>query len=185
MPRENKSQYAILGLLSKHELSGYEMKEKINKISYFHWSESNAQLYPLLKELESQKLVKSYIDLSSGARKKRIYQITPEGLAHLIEWLKKPAVRSHYREEMLLKVALGQHLPKTTLLSHLENYKQQLKEQQQLLAEMTTHINQYHNNRKDYSYLHLTYDYAETILEAKLKWVEHAFTQLAKKDKMG
>ncbi len=83
----NKSSYVILGLLSKSDYSGYSLKMRMKKTSDFYWSESNAQIYPVLKKLEELKLVSSKIDASSGARNKRIFSITKKGLSELIKWL--------------------------------------------------------------------------------------------------
>ena len=52
MARCNKSFYAILGIISKGEVSGYDIKQILLKIGRFYWSESNAQIYPLLKRME-------------------------------------------------------------------------------------------------------------------------------------
>ena len=37
MNRENKSQYAILGLISKRDMSGYDIKKIIEKMKDFIW----------------------------------------------------------------------------------------------------------------------------------------------------
>lgn len=178
MIKENKSQYAILGLLSKQSYSGYEMKEKINKIAHFHWSESNAQIYPMLKKLENDGKVCSAIDPSSGARKKRIYQITEAGLDCLKQWLLQPVHQPQYREELLLKLALGEHLPNDKLLTHLNNYVIQLEEKNRLLINMVNHIQNVHANRPDRKYLELTYDYARITIAAKLEWAHQTIAKL-------
>lgn len=180
MKKENKSQYAILGLLSKRAYSGYEMKEKINKIAHFHWAESNAQLYPMLKQLEQEGKVSSQIDLSSGARQKRIYQITDLGIESLKNWLLQPVQQPQYREELVLKVALGEHLPKEKLLAHLHDYIIQLEEKNRLLNNMVNHIQTQHSNRPDKPYLDLTYDYAKMIIQAKLDWAKQTIQKLQK-----
>ncbi len=178
MKKENKSQYAILGLLSKQSYSGYEMKEKINKIAHFHWAESNAQLYPMLKQLEKEGKVSSHIDLSSGARQKRIYQITDLGIEALKNWLLQPVEQPQYREELVLKVALGEHLPKEKLLAHLNDYMIQLEEKNRLLNNMVNHIQTQHSKRPDKPYLDLTYDYAKIIIQAKLDWAKQTIQKL-------
>lgn len=179
MARENKSQYAILGLLSKRASSAYDMKQKINQIAHFHWSESNAQLYPELKRLEKLGMVQSELDLESGDRKKRLYQITPEGLAHLKAWLVKPAQPSQYREEMLLKLALAEHVETAVLMENLQAYLQQIQEQQKLLAKIVKHIDEHHGDRADQLYLQMTYDYADMLLKAKSAWGDKTLQRLA------
>ena len=63
MPKCTKSCFVILGLLSKADLSGYDLKQIMSKHAKFYWSESNAQIYPVLKKLEKQELVTSKLEI--------------------------------------------------------------------------------------------------------------------------
>ena len=92
MSNLNKSSYILLGALSKSNYSGYELKRLVTKVSSFYASESNAQIYPILKKLEEQGLVHSKRDESSGARNKVIYSITKKGHAELTQWLEQDSV---------------------------------------------------------------------------------------------
>ena len=57
MAKENKSIYAILGCLGKREwMTGYDIKQIMQKMSAMYWAENNAQIYPLLKTILLWKL---------------------------------------------------------------------------------------------------------------------------------
>ena len=46
--------YVILGLLTLREMSGYDLKQLINKsITHFYWSPAKSQIYGELRRLES------------------------------------------------------------------------------------------------------------------------------------
>ena len=100
MARCNKSFYALLGIISKSEVSGYDIKQIMAKIGRFYWSENNAQIYSTLKKLEKDHYVVSRLDESSGARQCRKYTITKKGLKKLVDWLKLPCDFPKYREEL-------------------------------------------------------------------------------------
>ncbi len=178
MNRENKSWYVILGIISKRPMSGYDVKQLINKISNFYWSENNAQIYPILKKLEAENLVTSTIDEKSGARNRRIYSITKAGLIVLKEWLSKPAPEANYREEILIKLSLGQHLSNAVNLKHIQNYKDQLIVKQKQLVEAINHIESKHQSQADYKYLRMTYNYSKLIIEARIEWCKQTLKEL-------
>lgn len=173
MSRENKTQYAILGSLSKvKQMSGYDIKSRMNKMADFYWAESNAQLYPLLKKLAEDGMVTMTED-STGPRKKYLYSITENGLKKLLDWIVQiPAELPIPRNEWLLKISLGQHLEKETLLMHLNTYLCKLKEQQKKLDNIIEHIKNDHKGKADQKYLRATYRYGELITNAKITWCE-------------
>ncbi|WP_119328912.1 PadR family transcriptional regulator [Cysteiniphilum halobium] len=171
MARENNSCYAILSLLNKKELSGYGIKVIFEKIAHFYWSESNAQIYPMLKQLEDQGFVKSRLDESSGKRQKRIYAITASGQAHLIKWLMQPiSYNAKERNELLLKLSSGFVMDKTDLLQHINNYITHLQMLKIKLTEVVNHIHVDHDGREDQAYLLLVYRYNEKRLKAEIEW---------------
>ena len=67
MKELSKGGYILLGLLSKEDLSGYTIKKILSRISVFYWSESNAQIYPVLKKLEAliRELIKKEMEEAS------------------------------------------------------------------------------------------------------------------------
>ena len=51
MTKENKSKYALLGILSMCPGSGYDIKKLMEQSTSNFWSESYGQIYPILKQL--------------------------------------------------------------------------------------------------------------------------------------
>jgi DNA-binding PadR family transcriptional regulator len=172
MSKINKSQYAILGWLSKASMSGYDLKQKFSKVSPFHWSESNAQIYPILKKLEDEGLVSSKLDVASGARNRRIYVITSEGLSKLEAWLAQPIEPAQYREEILLKLTMAEHAGCELILHHIHEYYGQIQQQIKSLSSIAEYIETEHAGREDQKYLKATYRFTKLNLEAKLRWCE-------------
>jgi PadR family transcriptional regulator AphA len=177
MSRINKSQYAILGWLSKGPMSGYDLKQQFAQVTPFHWSESNAQIYPILKKLEQDGLVSSRLDESSGARNRRIYIITSEGLDKLEDWLKQPVEPAQQREELLLKLTMGEHLDNHSLKDHIEHYHTQIKQQLSTLKVIESRNLQQNNDT--HPYFDMIIDFAKMTLRAKDQWCQHVLSQLA------
>ncbi|MEU9853025.1 PadR family transcriptional regulator [Streptomyces sp. NPDC047974] len=81
--------WAVLGLLSfERELSGYDLKKWADRsLGLFYWSPSFSQIYSELRRLEKAGYATSrLVAPDSGSRDKRIYRITPEGLAAVRAW---------------------------------------------------------------------------------------------------
>lgn len=173
-----KSAYMILGLLGKSPMSGYDIKKLMGKIGRFYWSESNAQIYPILKQLEKKHLVESEVDKSSGARQKRVYSLTKEGKAVLMEWLPQDCELTVYREEILTKMALGQLVDKDDLRRMLEDYRRQLEDKLEDYDFILEHIQTDHKKKADQPYLFIVYEHVKAILDAKMNWVESALKKL-------
>lgn len=177
MARKNKTQYALLGLLSKRPLSGYDIKAIFAKKAEFYWSESNAQIYPTLKKLEGEGLVSSHLD-NSCKREKRIYDITDKGKTLLMKWLHEPVQHCVYREELLLKLSLGQHLDNDEIEQWIEDYRIDVQSKLVLLGHITKHIDDNHQDMPDQPYLRMVYNFYEHQLNARLTWCDETLKQL-------
>ena len=77
MAREKKIDMVILGLLSHEDLTGYDIKKRIDGAISFFWKGSFGNIYPALKDMESQKLITKETS-TSGGREKITYHITKE-----------------------------------------------------------------------------------------------------------
>lgn len=85
----------MLGLLSfGEELSGYDLKKWSDRsLRFFYWSPSFSQIYSELKRLEQAGYASSrMVAQETGSRDKRVYRITPEGLAAVREWAREAPV---------------------------------------------------------------------------------------------
>ena len=69
---------AVLKLLERGEMYGYEIVEAISKRTDGVLAMGQSTLYPILYNLESKQLVKSRID-HTGPRPRRYYRLTPKG----------------------------------------------------------------------------------------------------------
>ena len=95
--------YAILGLLSREDLSGYDLTRRMaGRVGYF-WSARHSQIYPELAKLEDGGYVTHRVVEQRERPDKKVYEITAEGLDALQEWVTRPPVPRPTRDELTLK----------------------------------------------------------------------------------
>ena len=102
----------ILGFLSREDLSGYDIKLRVDDSTRFFWAASYGQIYPELKRLEEEGLIKG-TDTPQGGRARRVYQITEAGREVLTSWIMDTGSTVELRHEGLLKVFFADALDST------------------------------------------------------------------------
>jgi len=85
--------YALLGLLYQQDRSGYDLRKFFSGTPMTSFSDSPGSIYPALRRLEQRGLVRSRIQERSGLRRRRLFHLTPAGIAELRRWQKQPIVR--------------------------------------------------------------------------------------------
>ncbi|MDP2710370.1 MAG: helix-turn-helix transcriptional regulator [Solirubrobacteraceae bacterium] len=73
----------LLLLLRDHPAHGYELHERLRPLGFSR--DDPGRLYRALRALESDGLVRSAWEKSTGGPDRRTYELTPAGLAHLHE----------------------------------------------------------------------------------------------------
>jgi len=73
----------VLEILSRGQMYGYELSQAIEQRSGDVLTLGKGTLYPLLYNLEAQKLVKGKWEEMPSGRKRRYYSITGKGKEHL------------------------------------------------------------------------------------------------------
>lgn len=88
-------------------MSGYDIRKEVaSSIGHF-WSESFGQIYPALRELSRQGLIRVKPGGSGDGRERRVYEITAKGRRALREWRAEPPRPAPVRNELLLKLFFG------------------------------------------------------------------------------
>ena len=95
----------ILGMIRKGRRTGYEIKQLVDVSTRFFWAASYGQIYPELTRLEDAGLIAEAADGATNGRRRRAYDLTPEGEAALDAWLRSgDAPLLELRDEGLLKL---------------------------------------------------------------------------------
>lgn len=129
-------QYAILGLLNRKDMTGYDLSKEFEANLSEFWSAKHSQIYPELKALTDKKYVEFKTEISGNVLEKKLYKITAAGKDKLLEWEKtffkmKPVPKDEFKLQLffsdclppdqrilLLQNQLSQHRER---LMHLKN----------------------------------------------------------------
>src|SRR6266566_6201185 len=76
----------ILGMIAFGKRTGYDIKTFVDRTTRYFWAASYGQIYPELKRLEDQGLVRGRPE-PAGGRARTVYELTDQGTAALEHWL--------------------------------------------------------------------------------------------------
>lgn len=94
----------ILGMLSLGKCTGYDIKHFVDKTTRHFWAASYGQIYPELRRLDEQGLVRGRPE-PTGGRARTVFELTDAGRAALKAWLQSRAEPLHeLRDEGMLKL---------------------------------------------------------------------------------
>jgi DNA-binding PadR family transcriptional regulator len=84
--------YALLGMLQKPS-SGYDLRKVFSSTSMKSYSDSPGAIYPALRRLERDGLIRGTIEEGAGLRRRQIFRLTPKGVFELKQWIALPITR--------------------------------------------------------------------------------------------
>ena len=178
MAKENKSRYALLGILSICPGSGYDIKRFMEQSTSNFWSESYGQIYPILKLLVEEGLATSHTEKQEGKPERYVYTLTDKGLEELRQWLTEPIEQMVERNELLLKLFFGRQI---SIASHSEHVQQFQRLQEQLLHKyrgIETYLKENCADNADMCYSLITVRYGIHRCQALLDWCEETIEML-------
>ncbi len=85
--------YALLGLLQGRPASGYDLRKIFTSTSMKTYSDSPGAIYPALRRLERDGMIRGTVEDRSGLRRRQIFRVTPKGLSELRRWITLPIKR--------------------------------------------------------------------------------------------
>ena len=105
MAQKNNLKYIILGLLSEQPLTGYDIAKAFDSDIGEFWSANHSQIYPLLKKLETEKLITHQVIVTGEKLEKKRYSLTDAGQQEFELWLSSPTpTLSNNKDEFILKL---------------------------------------------------------------------------------
>ncbi|KAB7667166.1 PadR family transcriptional regulator [Bacillus sp. B1-b2] len=96
--------YALLGIISKKPVSGYEVVKIFKEQIVYFWNSTHSQIYTELHKLEKENLLQYELIIQTTSPNKKIYTITDLGKKELINWiLDQPLKPAKIKDEFLIK----------------------------------------------------------------------------------
>ena len=168
--------YAVLGLLTFEEMSGYDLRRMANQsIGYFFWSPASSQIYAELRRLTSLGYASEREVAQERRPNKRLYQVTPEGQLVLQDWLERPEVEPDVlKSTFLLKLFFGNLSSQETLIAQIKERHRQAQERLAQFEEIEERIKE----DEKFFFPYLTLRSGMANFRARLLWAEEALKEL-------
>jgi DNA-binding PadR family transcriptional regulator len=96
--------YALLGLLARESLTGYDLTKKFDSTIGFFWSAKHSQIYPELAALTKEGLVTFELVTQTSKPNKKVYTITDQGREALGAWVGDEGERRSVKDPLLMRV---------------------------------------------------------------------------------
>lgn len=178
---ENKTAYAILGLLNHEPLSGYDIRKRIDGSIGLFWDAGFGQIYPALKKLADKGLVEGKAEKSGGRPDKKIYRITEKGRKELEKWLVEPTAKEHVRYEILLKLFFGSLVDTERNIETIKEFRARYTGLLETLEGYERNLRLVLPKSQDHLYYLLTVRFGSHIYRAYLNWADEALEMLRNK----
>ncbi len=179
MAIEKKIDCVILGLLSHEDLTGYEIKKRMDTSLKYFWGASYGSIYPALSDLVKNGMAVKR-DETENNRHKIIYSITQKGRCHLKDWLRLPAEKDELRYETLLKLFFGNEAGALQAISHIDAFEEKIEKDLQHLTDSADILRKNVSSDDTHKYYLLTVEFGIKTYSAYLEWCREAKTMLKK-----
>lgn len=179
MSKENKSKYALLGLLSVGPQSGYDLKKFTEGTTDNFWHENYAQIYPMLKQLMREGLTDCHAEKQEGRPERYVYALTDKGWQALREWLEEPVERQVERNELLLKLFFGSEIPVAVSIEHVQTFRQLQSSLLRKYEAIEASVKSEHAHDPKLPYWLITASYGRHIAQALIAWSDETLAILA------
>ena len=162
-------EYITMGMVLHEELTGYDIKKKIEAGIGNFYKASHGSLYPALKKLTGKGYL-SLVEQTQGNRLKKYYKATELGKEVFLEWLSSPYDMKTGDEVHLAQIYFLAELPTELRIKRLQEHEFYL---QQMLQELQTIEKQLPTeNLSDRDYFELsTFYFSYQLLQNTLRWL--------------
>lgn len=181
MPKENTTRYILLGLLNHEELSGYDLKKRIDLTVSRFWSVGYAQIYPTLAQMEHEGLVTKLVGESDKGPNRKIYSITQDGKECLRSWLLAPEEKEYTKYEILLKLFFGASIPAQVSAARIQEFEERQRQNLNIIRLFKQELGDILEHSDDHLYFYLTVLFGEQIYSAYLNWARQALELIEEK----
>jgi PadR family transcriptional regulator AphA len=115
---------AVLGLLSLHEWSTYELAQQVQRSLRWFWPRADRAVYDVPKRLVAAGFATASKE-RTGRRPRTVYAITDEGRAGLREWLRERSAPPSYESEAELRIFFADAGSTADLLAVIDTVEHQ------------------------------------------------------------
>jgi PadR family transcriptional regulator, regulatory protein AphA len=168
------TEYAVLGLLTRGEQSGYDLQKYAQLSVGYFWTPAKSRIYATLPRLVDAGLVRRRDVPQEGRPNKQLYRLTPRGEQALRDWIAStPLAPEASRNALLVKVFFGDVAAPEDVLRQIRQRRDEAEELKRVLEEKEA------DGRHGDLYPHLTRLYGLEYANAIIRWAKAAERELA------
>jgi PadR family transcriptional regulator, regulatory protein AphA len=174
-PALSPTAYAVLGLLTRGEASGYDLSKLVERSVGFIWRPAKSQIYVVLSRLVDDGYARRREVAQSHRPDKQMYRITRKGERALRDWLESADLGAEASQNpFLLKIFFGDHVSTDVLASQLRDYRARLQERLDRYREIEREIA---GEDEDF-FPYLTLKHGLLRLRAGIRWADETLREL-------
>ena len=132
--------FALLGLLARESLTGYDLTKRFDSTIGFFWSAKHSQIYPELAALNKESLVTFEVVTQTSKPNKKVYTITEAGRDALSGWAAEDTEKRSVKDPLLMRVWAVGVVPADQVLPHLKTCLDDYQKRLAYLAELKQNI---------------------------------------------
>jgi DNA-binding PadR family transcriptional regulator len=180
MSRVNKSQFALLGMLTLGPMTGYDIKKLLDGSLQNFWAESYGQIYPILKRLVSLGWATLKEERRTAKPARKVYAITAKGRTALNKWLHEETEPHTYRIELLLKLFFGAEVPVAVSRAQVQAFRQHAERTLASYREIESSLRMAKAKDPGVPYWLTTVDFGIGYQKAVIEWCDRTLKRLKK-----
>ena len=166
--------YAILGLLNRKPMTGYDLSKEFNFQLCEFWNAKHSQIYPELKRLVDEELIIFKVEISGDVLEKKVYYITEKGKDEFLKWLAKDEpMESTPKNKFRLRMYFSNNLDIDTRITLLEHQLLQHEKRLKFLQSQKSAYDKVPDIDNDYFGDYLVLDGAIIREEGQIQWLKN------------
>jgi DNA-binding PadR family transcriptional regulator len=168
------TEFAVLGLLSFGERSGYDLKKAAEAGVGYVCTAAKSQIYAVLPRLVAGGLATAKRVRQERFPDKQVYRITKRGEEAFGAWLEEPVDYTAPRSPFLLKIFFGGKMSRDALLAHVRRKREAAAEELAEYREIEKRIKE--DERSYFGYATLRWGMAQA--RAWVRWADGFLEEL-------
>jgi len=165
--------YLMLGLIAEKPMSGYDIKQFLQRLSWLIGSPSFGSLYPALSRLARDGLLTVAVVLREDRPPRKVHSITEAGRSALQEWVAQPA-RFGSLKAFVMRLMVANSLSRDDLMAQLQQRLYDVTRYQARLADVTVALGQAGDSGQ-----HLALEYSLAVARAETAWLGSALERMS------
>jgi PadR family transcriptional regulator, regulatory protein AphA len=160
------TEYAVLGLLTRGEKSGYDLRKAAEGSVGYFWTPAKSRIYAILPRLVDAGLVRRRDVAQSGRPDKQLYRLTATGERVLRRWIAEGELEPESsRNTLLVKVFFGD-------LAEPEQILEQVRARRREMEQLKDELEAIEASRSGDLYPRLTRLYGLEYAKAIIRWTK-------------